>query len=40
MGAAMESGDRVDMAPLLREFDIQPTTFEQYVLRHCSVTLA
>lgn len=40
MGIGMEKGDRVTMDPLLREFAIQPTTFEQYVRRCQTSTLA
>ena len=31
MGIGAQQGEGTDMEPLLREFGIQPTTFEQYV---------
>jgi uncharacterized protein YbjT (DUF2867 family) len=33
LGIGMQQGDGVTMEPLLREFAVQPTTFEQYVRR-------
>jgi uncharacterized protein YbjT (DUF2867 family) len=33
MGIALELGERVAMEPLLREFGVRPTTFEEYVRR-------
>jgi uncharacterized protein YbjT (DUF2867 family) len=40
IGISMEQGDRVTMEPLLREFAVQPTTFEQYVLRNRTPAVA
>ena len=31
MGIGSEQGEGTDMEPLLREFGVQPTTFEEYV---------
>jgi uncharacterized protein YbjT (DUF2867 family) len=33
MGIGLELGERVAMEPLLREFGVRPTTFEEYVRR-------